>query len=67
MAELLLCYCAILLCPREIHSLQLLTIYFTLIQIFSGGKAKINLHTTLKLAVFMLTTVKWDLAAILFI
>ena len=33
---------------------QLLTLYFTLTQIFSGGKAKNNLRTTLKLTVFML-------------
>ena len=30
-------------------SLQLLTLYFTLTQIFSVGKAKINLHMTLKI------------------
>ena len=34
------------------NSWHLLTFYFT--QIFSGGKAKINLHMTLKLIVIML-------------
>ena len=34
-------------------SLQLLTLYIILTHIFPGGKAKINLHTTLKLTVVM--------------
>ena len=34
-------------------SLQLLALYLTLTHIFSGGKAKINLHTTPKLTVVM--------------
>ena len=38
---------------REMNSGQLLTLYFTLTQIFSGGKAKIYLHTMLQLTVFM--------------
>ena len=38
---------------REMDSLQLLTLYLTLTHIFSGGKAKINLHTTPKLTVVM--------------
>ena len=42
----------VLLC-REMDSLQLLTLYLTLTHIFSGGKAKINLHTSLKLTVVM--------------
>ena len=37
----------------EMDSEQLLTLYFTLTQIFSGGKAKIYLHTMLQLTVFM--------------
>ena len=32
---------------------QLLTLYFTHTQIFSGGKAKIYLHSMLQLTVFM--------------
>ena len=48
--ELLLWYCAMLLW-REMDSLQLLTLYFALTPIFSGRKAKINLHTTPKLTV----------------
>ena len=51
-AELLLWYCSMLLW-REMDSRQLLTLYFTLTQIFSGGKAKINLHMMLKLTIFM--------------
>ena len=35
------------------NSLQLLTLYLTLTLIFSGSKAKINLHTTPKLTVVM--------------
>ena len=50
--ELLLWYCAMLLW-REMDSLQLLTLYLTLTPIFSGRKAKINLHTTPKLTVVM--------------
>ena len=50
--ELLLWYCAMLLW-REMDSLQLLTLYLTLTHIFSGRKAKINLHTTPKLTVVM--------------
>ena len=50
--ELLLWYCAMFLW-REIDSLQLLTLYLTLTHIFSGGKAKINLHMTSKLTVVM--------------
>ena len=38
---------------REMNSWQLLTLYFTLTQIFSGGKEKVNLHTSLKLTEFM--------------
>ena len=40
---------------REIDSRQILTPYFTLTQIFLGGKSKINLrvHTTFKITVFM--------------
>ena len=38
---------------REIVIRQLLTLYYTRTQIFSGGKAKINLHMMLKLTVFM--------------
>ena len=38
---------------REMDSGQLLTLYFTLTQIFSGGKAKIYLHTMPQLTVFM--------------
>ena len=53
MAELLLFYCAMLL-GREMDNRQLLTLYFTLTQIVSGGKSEINLHTTLKLTLFML-------------
>ena len=34
---------------REMDSLQLLTFYLALTPIFSGRKAKINLHTTPKL------------------
>ena len=34
-------------------SVQLLTLYLTLTPIFSGRKAKINLHTTPKLTVVM--------------
>ena len=45
-------YYAMLLC-REMDIRQLLTLYFTLTQIFSGEKAKINLHMTLKFTVFM--------------
>ena len=53
--ELLLWYCAMLLW-RDTDSLQLLTLYLTLRSTltFSGGKAKINLHTTPKLKVVML-------------
>ena len=36
---------------REMESLQLLTLYLALTPIFSGRKAKINLHTTPKLTV----------------
>ena len=36
---------------REMDSLQLLTLYLALTPIFSGRKAKINLHTTPKLTV----------------
>ena len=50
--ELLLWYCAMLLW-REIDSLQLMTLYLTLTPIFSGRKAKINLHTMPKLTVVM--------------
>ena len=50
--ELLLWYCAMLLW-REMDSLQLPTLYLTLTPIFSGRKAKINLHTTPKLTVVM--------------
>ena len=50
MTELLLWYCAMLLW-REMDSLQLLTLYLALTSIFSGRKAKINLHTTPKLTV----------------
>ena len=32
-------------------SQHLLTLYFTLTQIFAGGKAKINLHTMLELSI----------------
>ena len=46
--ELLLRYCAMLLWR---DSLQLLTLYLALTPIFSGRKAKINLHTTPKLTV----------------
>ena len=42
-----------MLLRREMDSGQLLTLYFRLTQIFSGGKAKIYLHTTLQLTVFM--------------
>ena len=52
MIELLLWYCEMLLW-REMDSLQLLTLYLTLTPIFSGRKAKINLHTTPKLTVVM--------------
>ena len=52
-AELLFWYCAMLLWI-EMDSRQLLTLYFTLTQIFSGEKIKKNLHTTLKLTLFML-------------
>ena len=48
--ELLLWYCAMLLW-REMDSLQLLTLYLALTPLFSGRKAKINLHTTPKLTV----------------
>ena len=37
-------------------SLQLLTLYLTLTPIFSGRKAKINLHTTPKFTVVMATS-----------
>ena len=40
-----------MLLRREMDSGQLLTLYFTLAQIFSGGKAKIYLHTMLQLHV----------------
>ena len=36
---------------REMDSLQLLTLYLALTPIYSGRKAKINLHTTPKLTV----------------
>ena len=42
-----------MLLRREIDSGQLLTLYFTLTQIFSDGKAKIYLYTMLQLTVFM--------------
>ena len=42
-----------MLLRREMDSGQLLTLYFTLTQIFSGGKAMIYLHTMLQLTVFM--------------
>ena len=42
-----------MLLRREMDSGQLLTLYFTLTQIFSGGKAKIYLHTMLQFTVFM--------------
>ena len=45
--ELLLWYCAMLQW-REMDSLQLLTLYLAPTPIFSGRKAKINLHTTPK-------------------
>ena len=45
--ELLLWYCAMLQW-RETDSLQLLTLYLAPTPIFSGRKAKINLHTTPK-------------------
>ena len=38
---------------RKMDSLQLLTLYLTLTHIFSGGNAKVNLHTTPKLTVVM--------------
>ena len=38
---------------EEMDSLQLLILYLTLTHIFSGRKAKINLHTTPKLTVAM--------------
>ena len=38
---------------REMDSLQLLTVYLTLTPIFSGRKAKINLHTTPESTVVM--------------
>ena len=43
----------VILCnaSREMDSLQLLTLYLALTPIFSGRKAKINLHTTPKLTV----------------
>ena len=50
--ELHLWYCAMLLW-REMDNLQLLTLYLTPTPIFSGRKAKINLHTTSKLTVVM--------------
>ena len=46
----------VLLCndsTKRKDSGQLLTLYFTLTQIFSGGKARIYLHTMLQLTVFM--------------
>ena len=51
-AELLLWCCAMLLW-RELDNRQLLSLYFILTQILSGGKAKINLQTKLNLTVFM--------------
>ena len=42
-----------MLLRRERDSGQLLTIYFTLTQISSDGKARIYLHTMLQLTVFM--------------
>ena len=45
--------CRRMLLLREMDSLQLLTLYLTLTHIISGGKAKINLHTTPKLTVLM--------------
>ena len=42
-----------MLLQREMDSGQLLTLYFTLTQIFSGGKAKNYLHTMFQLTVFM--------------
>ena len=51
-SELLLWYCAMLLW-REMDSLRLLTVYLTLTPIFSGRKAKIDLHMTSKLTVVM--------------
>ena len=48
--ELLLWYCTMLLW-REMDSLQLLTLYLALTPIFSGRKAKVNIHTTPKLTV----------------
>ena len=38
---------------KKMDSQSIHTLYFTLTQIFSGGKTKINLHMTLKLTVFM--------------
>ena len=38
---------------RNGQSATTYTLLYTLTQIFSGGKAKINLHMTLKLTVFM--------------
>ena len=49
--ELLLWYWMLLW--REMDSVQLLTLYLTLTPIFSGRKAKINLHTTPRLTVVM--------------
>ena len=51
-AGLLLWYCAVLL-RSEMDSRQLLTLCFTLTEIFLCRKAKINLLTTIKLSVFM--------------
>ena len=42
-----------MLLRREMDRGQLLTLYFSLTQIFSIGKAKIYLHTMLQLTVFM--------------
>ena len=42
-----------MLLRREIDSGQLLTLYFTLTQIFSGGKANIYLNTMLQLTALM--------------
>ena len=43
----------VILCNAEMGNGQLLTLYFTLTQIFSGEKAKIYLHTMLQLTIFM--------------
>ena len=55
-SELLLWYCAmkyVMLLWREMDSLRLLAVYLTLTPIFSGRKAKIDLHMMPKLTVVM--------------